>query len=659
MRESFTASTLRFLEIQYCCAIIRRFAYSESTFHHFAKTVNPEDPELRSLQSLVQQLIARVEQLERRAAISEGRAPVLQSPVTPEAKAAAPPLSPIPPQLPSPPVPALPPSAAFSPPAKGYASSADLESRIGSQLLNRIGIAALLIGVSYFLKFAFDNNWIGPAGRISIGLLSGIAVIAWSERFRERGYKIFSYSLNAVGVGVLYLSLWAAFQVYHLIPSGLAFLAMILVTASTAALAIRRDAELMAAISLTGGFITPWLLSTGQNHEVELFTYTTLLTAASAATVYVKRWERLLALSYFGSLLLYCGWYAEYYNLSEFAITFTFATIFFLIFLVVPLLCKAAEGRTYFWQLMWALTLINTSVYFLETYSMVEDVDKKAMAWLALALAVLHVGLSQIFNRRASKEAQSPRLLHLALAVCLTTIAVAIQFEGYWITVGWLVEGGALLWVAERIHSRLLHTMATVAVALGVVRVLLIDDFAVHSLLFNARIATYVLAIAVLAILAWFSLQGRTEADRQIAGVAVVAINALALIALSLEIRDYFSHQLLSSSYDRTWTAAKRLKFRQLTIEQNFSHSALWMGYGALLMLIGFWRKSAFFRWQALFLIAATIVKVFIWDVSQLDRGYRILSFMILGILLLTVSFVYQKDWLKLSKLRTGELNRN
>jgi uncharacterized membrane protein len=94
-------------------------------------------------------------------------------------------------------------------------------------------------------------------------------------------------------------------------------------------------------------------------------------------------------------------------------------------------------------------------------------------------------------------------------------------------------------------------------------------------------------------------------------------------------------------------------------IEQNFSHSALWMAYGALLMVIGFWRKSAFFRWQALFLIAATIMKVFVYDVSQLDRGYRILSFMILGILLLTVSFVYQKDWLKLSASPTGDLSQN
>ena len=96
-------------------------------------------------------------------------------------------------------------AACESRPAKQ--SSADLESRIGSHWLNRIGITAVLIGVSYFLKFAFDNNWIGPAGRVAIGLLAGIAIVVWSENFRRRGYLIFSYSLKAVGIGVLYLSL--------------------------------------------------------------------------------------------------------------------------------------------------------------------------------------------------------------------------------------------------------------------------------------------------------------------------------------------------------------------------------------------------------------------------------------------------------------------
>src|SRR3954463_9382984 len=112
----------------------------------------------------------------------------------------------------------------------------DLEQRIGSQWLNRIGIIAVLIGVSYFLKYAFDSGWIGPGGRIAIGLLAGIGIVVWSEWFRGKSYVVFSYSLKAVGIGVMYLSLWAAFQLYHLIPAGVAFFAMIVVTAATAAL---------------------------------------------------------------------------------------------------------------------------------------------------------------------------------------------------------------------------------------------------------------------------------------------------------------------------------------------------------------------------------------------------------------------------------------
>jgi uncharacterized membrane protein len=162
--------------------------------------------------------------------------------------------------------------------------------------------------------------------------------------------------------------------------------------------------------------------------------------------------------------------------------------------------------------------------------------------------------------------------------------------------------------------------------------------------------ATYILAMAVLALLAWFSLRRGGDFDRQLASVSVLAVSALALVGLSREIGDYYGRQTYAGWNGVTsWTRAAEASRHSIAIAEDFTYSALWMGYGALLMVIGFWRKSAFFRWQALFLIAATIVKVFIYDVSQLDRGYRILSFMILGVLLLAVSFVYQKDWLKLS----------
>jgi uncharacterized membrane protein len=558
-------------------------------------------------------------------------------------------------------MPAIPPPS-HAPQVAAAKPEADLESRIGSHWLNRIGISAVLIGVSYFLKLAFDNNWIGPTGRVSIGLLAGIAVIVWSEVFRTRGYKLFSYSLKAVGVGVLYLSLWAAFHVYGLIPSAVAFLAMAIVTASTAALAIKQDAEILAAIALTGGFATPLLLSTGQNREIQLFSYVALLSAASVAMVSFKPWRRLLLLSYSGTLLLYLAWYLEYYRRNEFAATFAFATIFFAIFAIAPLVSKTPEGVVSHPQLPAALTFINTCVYFLQAYAMVSvsDIDKMAMAWFALVLAALHIGLSRIVGRRAPANAELLRLLHLALAVALITIAIPIRLDGHWITVGWLVEAGVLLWVADRIGARFLHYLAAAALALGVARLLIFDNFTIDIVLLNSRMETYLLAMAVLALLAWFSLKraDEFEFDRLLAAAAIIAVSALALVGLSREIGDYYARQMSAATHAYTrWpsrvTAGEN--WHRLHIAEDFTYSALWMAYGALLMTIGFWRKSAFFRWQALLLIAATIVKVFIYDVSQLDREYRILSFIILGVLLLAVSFVYQKDWLKLSSPRGGQ----
>src|ERR1700676_156504 len=110
-------------------------------------------------------------------------------------------------------------SLAFPSPSHASQSTDSMEAKIGQYWLNRVGIVAVLVGVSYFLKYAFENNWIGPTGRIVIGLLAGIALVVWSEQFRKNKHQAFSYSLKAVGIGTLYLSLWGAFQVYHLIPT--------------------------------------------------------------------------------------------------------------------------------------------------------------------------------------------------------------------------------------------------------------------------------------------------------------------------------------------------------------------------------------------------------------------------------------------------------
>src|SRR3989449_9470330 len=173
---------------------------------------NPQD-EIEALKAQVRALTSRIYKLEQVSG--------LVSDAQRQNPAAVPPGAP---SLPAPSVPgaslsptSLPPS--LSTPADSKAGDANLEKKIGQYWLNRIGIVAILVGVSYFIKLAFDNNWIGPGGRIAIGLLAGIGLLLWSERFRSRGGKGVFLSLEARGNGNVFLSLWGGFQGYHLSPS--------------------------------------------------------------------------------------------------------------------------------------------------------------------------------------------------------------------------------------------------------------------------------------------------------------------------------------------------------------------------------------------------------------------------------------------------------
>ena len=520
----------------------------------------------------------------------------------------------------------------------------DLEKKIGQYWLNRIGIIAMLVGVSYFLKFAFENNWIGPGGRIVIGLLAGIGLVLWSERFRAHGYATFSYSLKAVGIGTLYLSLWGGFQVYHLIPAAAAFVAMLIVTASTLALSLSQNAELLASFALVGGFATPVLLSSGQNHEVVLFSYVFLLDAAILVMAIFKPWRRLLWGSFAGTLILYFGWYNEYYSQDQRALTVFFAASFAALFAVIPLVTRY-EQSTRFPGPSVTLTLLplcNAAAFFLALYVMYER-ETTTLTWFALALAAVYLGISGAFKRKfPGQDTKFINLLHIAIAIAFITIAIPLKLEGQWITIGWLVESAVLLWISVKTRTDFLRYLAVTTLSLGIIRLLFFDQFQTETLLFNARFATYVVAIAILAGIALFGERHASDDEMIFIRVAVVSLNLLALIALTLEASDYFNRQ---------FSPGVRVipDFRQVLLARDFSYSAIWLIYGVALMAIGFRKRSAFVRWQSLILIAFTIIKVFFHDVSELGGSYRILSFIGLGAILLGISFLYQRDWLKLS----------
>jgi uncharacterized membrane protein len=180
------------------------------------------------------------------------------------------------------------------------------------------------------------------------------------------------------------------------------------------------------------------------------------------------------------------------------------------------------------------------------------------------------------------------------------------------------------------------------------VALLTINPAASTTPIFNARFGTYCFAIAVFAFAAWHAGQSGMKGQGEepdalpwagLATAAALAVSALILLAVSLEIDSYWWHQ--------RWEGDMNL-YSDYRMYAQFTYSAWFMVFGAILLGAGFWRRSAFLRWQALVLLAVAIGKVFLVDVSELSQGYRIVSFLGLGALLLAVSFAYQRDWLNL-----------
>ena len=546
-------------------------------------------------------------------------------------------------------------AAVQSQPAKPRQS---LESRIGSQWFNRIGILAVLIGMAWFLKLAVDNHWIGPAGRVLIGLIAGAALIAWSERFRAHGYQVFSYSLKSVGSGILYLSLWAAFSLFHLIPGALAFGAMIAVTAFNGFLSWIQESELLAVYAIAGGFGTPLLVSTGENHEVALFSYMLLLDLVVLALVVLRPYSRLLFGAFIGTVFYATGWSLDYYSAHQAWTTAFFFACFFVIFSLAPRLSRIdpvapavdVVDVTSGWDKLATVLLpvANAGLGFLAFYWLVDSTGARwAEPWLAVLFAVFYLALLRM--PASGPWRPSPFLLselHLACVVVFLTIAIPLKASGRWITIGWLVEGAALLWVARRTRSQLLRVLALICLALALGALITVNPSAIVTPIFNQRFATYLVAIAIFAFVAWLAHQpisdSAPEFDRAwptIAATSALVVNGLILLAVSNEIHTYW------------WGSGWRGGYVQYTryhMYAQFSYSAFFMIFGAILLALGFSRHSGFLRWQALVLLAVSIAKVFLVDVSELSQGYRILSFLGLGVLLLAVSFVYQRDWFHL-----------
>ncbi|RRB01110.1 DUF2339 domain-containing protein [Larkinella rosea] len=371
------------------------------------------------------------------------------------------PAAPVLPTLP--PVPAEPQLSFFQ---RFLRDNPDLEKFIGENLINKIGIGILVLGIGYFVKYAIDQNWINEIGRVLIGILAGGALIGVAHRLRN-SFGAFSSVLVGGGLAVLYFTIAIAFQDYHIFSQTTAFVIMVVITGFSILLAITYNRVELAVVSLVGGFATPFMVSTGEGNYVVLLTYILILDVGMLVLAYFKKWNLVHIVAYGFTVLLYGAWLSDVVIDHKLPApgAFVFATLFYVVFMAMNLINNLKEN-TRFSALEISLLLSSTAFFFAAGMVILENSDHKALQGLfTVALAVINFGLATFLYRR---EAIDRNLIYLLIGLVITfvSLAIPIQLEGNFITMFWALEAVLLLWLSQKSGLKLISTASILVLGL-------------------------------------------------------------------------------------------------------------------------------------------------------------------------------------------------
>jgi uncharacterized membrane protein len=507
------------------------------------------------------------------------------------------------------------------------------EQILGGHWLARIGALAIVIGIGFFLKFAFDNNWIGPTGRIILGIVAGLAMLGGGYYWRKR-YPILAQAISGGGIAVLYLSIFAAFAFYNLIHFYLAIGFLLLVSITSVALALRYNSMALAIIGILGAFIAPFVLGyfgrseplageTGQG--IQLLVYIIVIDIGVLALSTLRNWRWFTLLALLCSLGAFGAWHQRFGGEASLLTSMGCLTIIFLIFM----------GATTLFHIVWrrparpfdqAIIVINAVSYFGISYGLLWGDFRVWLGGFSLLLALFYGGLAYVVLRRGTENI-GLGFFALGIALVFLTVAIPVQLgDRAWTTVAWAAEGVVLMWLSFTLKMPQLRWYSYAAFFITAVRLLFFDhtvDMRTFRPVLNERFLAFLISVIALYI-AGYILRQRREAlpdwERRawsVYPIFFVAANFFTIWLLSAEVINYFDTSLA------------------LTI--------LWAVYAVILLIVGIFKQWRPVRLWALALLAVPIVKLFAYDVFTLKLLYRIIAFIVLGVLLLVSAYLYQR----------------
>ncbi|MBI2872077.1 MAG: DUF2339 domain-containing protein [Chloroflexi bacterium] len=567
--------------------------------------------------------------------------------------------------------------------------SIDWEQVLGLNWLAIIGAVALAIGMGFFLKLAFDNNWIGPAGRVILGIGVGVALLGGGE-FTQRRYPRWSQAVTGGGIGILYLSIYAAFGFYKLVDPVLAFALLALVVVVSGLLALRYESLVIALLGIFGAFLTPVLL--GRKLEADqrylMLLYIIVVDVGILGVSTFRNWRWFTLIGLIASYALFGLWLKQILA-SDLVRAEIGLTAIFLIFVGATTLFHIVWRRTPQPQDM-ALMTLNAVAYFGNTYGLLWAKYQAWFGFITLSLSLFYglVGYGAIWRKGAPPQVA---LYTLATALVFLTVAVPLQLSGSWITVAWAAEGAVLVWVGFFVRSWPTRAFGLGVLAIAAFRLLVFDtpvNLETFRPFLNTRFPTFMFAVAafyVAAYLYWRERGRLEEWETNLSLVLAGAANLFTVWVLSAEVISYFDSRAVAAqlAYERNsevqalmrnnvplslWPQ-QLLDLRQTAAATSVTASngkqlaltALWAIYAFGLLAVALGKRSPILRWAGLGLLAIPVLKLVFNDtfVVHLDPrafilllNFHFLTFLLVVAVVIFAAYLY---WRQRDHLLEGE----
>ena len=318
----------------------------------------------------------------------------------------------------------------------------------GGNALVRFGVIVLFFGVAFLLKYASEHIEVPIEARL-IGVALGAIVmlaIGWRLRLTRPGYGLI---IQGGGVGLLYLTVFAAFRLYQLLPAGLVFALFTAMAIFSAMLAVLQDSRSLAAMAVTGGFLAPLLASTGGGSHVMLFSFYALLNFGILIIAWFKAWRSLNLLGFAFTFVIGLVRGLRFYRAELFASTEPFLVLFFLCYVAIAVLFALRQEASIKSRVDGTLVFGTPLIAFGLQTALVRDIEYGA-AYSALALSFFYLLLAKALFARAGVNIRLLVEAFIALGVVFGTLAIPLALDGRWTAAVWALEGAAIVWMGVR-----------------------------------------------------------------------------------------------------------------------------------------------------------------------------------------------------------------